>query len=193
MSRAPEKGLALLCGLVQCLDPPLGSLIRLGRTQTCSLSLLHTLSAIWFVHICGIWAHSAFGKNLPCSQSRCQDNRWFTRPYVRLSPIARSICNGSDAHPYVTASDCVCVLGTLFMYVFLLFYRGIQHQYSGEATSHHRLGSCGLGLPHRCGRHHHRLQPVSQSSLSLFKQACCEPTHQLHRLVKWNVCSFVVV
>lgn len=37
------------------------------------------------------------------------------------------------------------------------FYRGIQHQYSGEAASHHWLGSSWLGLPHRFGSHHHRL------------------------------------
>lgn len=42
-------------------------------------------------------------------------------------------------------------------------YRGIQHQHSGEAASHHRLGGGRPGLPHRRGRHHHRLQPVSQS------------------------------
>lgn len=65
-------------------------------------------------------------ENGPCSQSRCQDAHWFTQPYVCLSPIAPSICSGSDANPYVSAcaSVCVwvwvCVHGSTFMYVFLL-------------------------------------------------------------------------
>lgn len=58
---------------------------------------------------------------------------------------------------------------TVFLLVFILFFlvdRGIQQQHSGEASSHHRISSSWLSLPHRCSCPHHRLQSVSQSCLA---------------------------
>lgn len=106
-------------------------------------------------------------ENDPCNQSRCQNAHRFTQPYVlsvtqcsvhmqwlRHAPICFSL--------WLCERGCVCVLYMTHVYLCLFFffsssYRGIQHQHSGEAASHHRLCSCRLGLPHCCGRHHHRL------------------------------------
>lgn len=91
--------------------------------------------------------------------SRCQEAHWSEQPYARLSPTVHSICSSSDAHPYVRAV-CVSACDCVFL---SSSYRGIQHQHSGEAASHHWLGGGRPGLPHRRGRHYNRVQPVSQS------------------------------
>lgn len=139
--------------------PALGCLISLGLTQTCSLCSLHTLSARWFVRIHGIWAHSVcFGK---WSIAASQDAKMLIGSSSRMSVCHPLLPPYAVAqmlvHMFQLVTLCVCAHGLLFMYVFLLFYRGIQHQYSGKATTHHWLGSRRLGLSHRCGRHHHRV------------------------------------
>lgn len=143
--------------------PPLGWLMSLGLTQTCSARSLHTISARWFVCSRLIGERGRNRERKRGKKCRRQDADRSGRPYARLSPTVNSICTSSDAHPYVWAV-CVCVCVCIGLNVFLSsFYRGIQHQHSGETASHHRLCGSRLGLPHRRGRHHHRLQSVSQS------------------------------
>lgn len=159
-----ESGAVAVCTFSSWF-PIFGCLISLGLTQTCSLSL-HTLSARWFVHICGIWTHSlCFGK-------------WCMQPVKmpKCSSVHRAVCLSVThcslhmqwlRHLPICFSLWLCVRGCVYFYmthvylclsIYLFsFYSGIQHQHSGEAASHHWLSSCWVGVPHRGGCHHHRL------------------------------------
>lgn len=160
-----ESGAVAVCTFSSWF-PIFGCLISLGLTQTCSLSSLHTLSARWFVHICGIWTHSlCFGK-------------WCMQPVKmpKCSSVHRAVClsvTHCSLHMQwlrrlpICFSLWLCVRGCVYFYMTHVYlclsiylfslYRGIQHQHSGEAASHHWLSSCWVGVPHRGGCHHHRL------------------------------------
>ena len=117
------------------------------------------------------------------------------------SPGHMSVCHPSPA-PYATAqmlthmlqllTVCVCLALCLCMCFFFLTE---EYNTSIQEKLPLIIGSAAAGLVFLiavvviiivCNRW------VSRVS-SLFKQACCEPTTQLHKLVKWNICSFFVV
>lgn len=110
LQRSRERsGSASVCPFSSWI-PALGCLIGLGLTQTCSLSphFTHFLPDDLSISAASEHIQCALEKR-PCSQYRCQDAHWFAQPYVCLSPIAPSICSGSDACPYVSACDSACV------------------------------------------------------------------------------------
>lgn len=83
-------------------------------------------------------------ENSPCNQSRCQDAHWLTQPYVCLSPIAPSICSGSDAYPYVSACDSACVIMALCLCVLLVFTE--EYNTSIQEKLPLIIGSAAAGL-----------------------------------------------
>lgn len=113
---------------------------------------LNTFTVLWkMVH-----ATSQDAKMLIGSLSRM----FVCHPLLPPYAVAQTL-----AHMFqlVTLRAWVCVFLrdtclSVFIYIsFFSFYRGIQHQHSGEAASHHWLSSCWVGVPHRGGCHHHRL------------------------------------
>jgi len=67
---------------------------------------------------------SAVCKTVCAASQDAKDAHSFTQPYVCLSPIAPSICSGSDACPYVSACDSawLCVYVCTWHYVYLYIF-----------------------------------------------------------------------
>lgn len=92
-------------------------------------------------------------ENGACNQSRCQNAHRFTEPYVCLSPIAPSICSGSDACPYVSACDSACVGVCIFtwhmficVYLYIFFLSTEEYNTSIQEKLPLIIGSAAAGL-----------------------------------------------
>lgn len=82
-----------------------------------------------------------------------------------------TVCS-QQFNPYDSVCDFEWILRISFLIQLFLcfFYRGIQHQHSGEASSHHRFSGSWLSLPHSCGCHRHCLQSVSRCCLGALRR-----------------------
>lgn len=110
-----ESGAVAVCTFSSWF-PIFGCLISLGLTQTCSLSSLHTLSARWFVHICGIWTHSlCFGKW--CMQPVKMPTCLSVHPAVCLSVTHCSLHMQWLRRLPICFSLWLCVRGCVYLYM----------------------------------------------------------------------------
>lgn len=150
---APEKDLALpLCAHSVGGSPLLAAWsVWVSPKHALSLHTSHSFCQM----ICPYQASEHFQcalENGPWSHSRCQDAHWFSQPYVCLSPIAPSICSGSDANPCVSAGDSVwgyiyvCVYPWLRVYIYFFLISTEEYNTSIQEKLPLIIGSAAAGL-----------------------------------------------
>lgn len=141
---------------IKCLDPCF-------RLLDCHVPHWYMLSLLTWTHFL------PDDSSAPCT-FECSERAFENGPYclsVRMPTVHPKPClSGPNRTLRVIPYASRGWLELIFFYFIFSLNRGIQHQHSGEASSHHRLSGSWLGLPYSCGCYHHCLQPVSRLCLA---------------------------